>query len=310
MNTKKHDIDLLIAWVWEFDHDFVLKLQENSLKEGLRFEHITVYDVSSFTRKILSGELSVSCFMDRASDVDENFSPLKLWAIESGTDVINTYQATELAINKAYMQSRLENLEIQTPKTIVVPAYDELFHLPQHFADQISGLSKPFVAKPSSGGGGEGVEKAVWSYDEFLRLRQAFAWDAYLVQEKIYPAYHSDQRFWFRAYYIYGHTEVVFWNDETFIYQELTGDQKSAFNLSVIENRMHAIARATNMDFFSSEFALTQNNEFVIIDYVNDQVDMRPQSRHHDGVPDRIVDQVIHRTIAYAKNARHNTGRC
>lgn len=47
------------------------------------------------------------------------------------------------------------------------------------------------------------------------------------------------------------------------------------------------------MDYFSSEIALTKKNRFVLIDYVNDQCDMRLKSIHPDGVPDSIVIQFI-----------------
>lgn len=38
---------------------------------------------------------------------------------------------------------------------------------------------------------------------------------------------------------------------------------------------------------------LTTKNKFVVVDYVNDQCDMRLQSLHQDGVPDEIVHKII-----------------
>jgi hypothetical protein len=47
------------------------------------------------------------------------------------------------------------------------------------------------------------------------------------------------------------------------------------------------------MDFFSTEIVLTDKGKFVAIDYVNDQCDMRFKSKHYDGVPDKVVYQII-----------------
>jgi len=44
-----------------------------------------------------------------------------------------------------------------------------------------------------------------------------------------------------------------------------------------------------NWDFFSTEIALAKDGRYVVVDYVNDPCDMRPQSKHFDGVPDTIA---------------------
>jgi len=41
--------------------------------------------------------------------------------------------------------------------------------------------------------------------------------------------------------------------------------------------------------FFSTEIAMTPAGQFVTVDYVNEICDMRLQSRHPDGVPDRLA---------------------
>lgn len=45
------------------------------------------------------------------------------------------------------------------------------------------------------------------------------------------------------------------------------------------------------MDWFSTEIALTHEN-FLVVDYVNDDIDTRLQSRAVDGVPDEIMKAV------------------
>jgi hypothetical protein len=49
----------------------------------------------------------------------------------------------------------------------------------------------------------------------------------------------------------------------------------------------------TGLDFFSTEIVIPENKKFIVIDYVNDQCDMRIKSKHFDGVPDSIVGKII-----------------
>ena len=54
------------------------------------------------------------------------------------------------------------------------------------------------------------------------------------------------------------------------------------------------------LDFFSTEIVLTEDGNFLLIDYVNDQCDMRIKSRHYDGIPDNIVNEIIKNMLKYA----------
>ena len=53
------------------------------------------------------------------------------------------------------------------------------------------------------------------------------------------------------------------------------------------------IAKITELDFFSTEIVLTNENKFIVIDYVNDQCDMRFKSKHIDGVPDNVIQNIV-----------------
>ena len=46
------------------------------------------------------------------------------------------------------------------------------------------------------------------------------------------------------------------------------------------------------LHLFSTEIALTLEQHFVVVDYVNDQIDLRLQSDAPDGVPDQIVQRI------------------
>jgi hypothetical protein len=48
---------------------------------------------------------------------------------------------------------------------------------------------------------------------------------------------------------------------------------------------------------FSTEIAITSDGRFVIVDYVNDPIDLRLQSKALDGVPDEIVKDITERLV-------------
>jgi len=56
-----------------------------------------------------------------------------------------------------------------------------------------------------------------------------------------------------------------------------------------------SIAHLCGLELFSTEVALTPDGLFVVVDYVNDQIDLRLQSKTPDGVPDTIVRDVATR---------------
>ena len=64
---------------------------------------------------------------------------------------------------------------------------------------------------------------------------------------------------------------------------------------------MSIIKKVCRLDFFSSEIAITNSDRLVVIDYVNDVCDMRPQSSAFDGVPDSLIDAVINRFAYFIK---------
>ncbi|MEJ2555403.1 MAG: hypothetical protein P8186_04055 [Anaerolineae bacterium] len=88
---------------------------------------------------------------------------------------------------------------------------------------------------------------------------------------------------------------VTGWNPDTHIYTPVTSAEKSGYCLSPLQAITASIAHLCRLDLFSTEIALTPDGHFVVVDYVNDQIDLRLQSRSVDGVPDLIVQDVAAR---------------
>lgn len=61
------------------------------------------------------------------------------------------------------------------------------------------------------------------------------------------------------------------------------------------------IHTVSGLDFFSSEIAMKNDGKLAVVDYVNDQPDMRKKSKFNDGVPDEIVNKAIENIIFFMK---------
>ena len=122
-----------------------------------------------------------------------------------------------------------------------------------------------------------------------------------MLQEKIVPLEQDGKRFWFRGFYACGVVECAWWNDLTHIYELLTEESIKIYQLDQLFSIVKKIAKICQLNFFSTEIAINQKREFVVIDYVNEICDMRLQSQHADGVPDEIVHKITQSIAAYVK---------
>jgi hypothetical protein len=62
--------------------------------------------------------------------------------------------------------------------------------------------------------------------------------------------------------------------------------------LGSLRELIKRIARICQLDLFSTEIALTEEGRLLVVDYVNDPIDLRLQSRAMDGVPDFIIERI------------------
>jgi len=58
-----------------------------------------------------------------------------------------------------------------------------------------------------------------------------------------------------------------------------------------------SIANICGLELFSTEITITPDGRFVIVDYVNDPIDLRLQSKTFDGVPDDILEDITKRLV-------------
>lgn len=297
--------DLAISYTWIYDIEFTQLIEYLFQKKGLSTYIIHRANVGEVTGLIRENKISFRVYLDRASDEDENFAELVELLTNSNCRIVNPYEKVEQAVDKSVVQHKLIEKGLKIPKTIIIPPFDSNPELKISDRD-LEQIGIPFIIKPAYySGGSDGVKKSATSIEDIKTTRRENPDDNYLLQEKIYPTIIEGHRAWFRVLWAFGKIIPMLWDDEVHLYSE--EETKNIFPQVVphIEEQMEKIYEVTNLDYFSSEFAMDKNNNLFLIDYVNDQCDMRPKSNHRDGVPDKIVEQFIEEFIGFVRNVNH-----
>jgi len=221
---------------------------------------------------------------------------------KSKTRVINNYKDTARAIDKATMHLEFLSKGLQVPYTIIISPYDSKHEVELTLSD-LARLGRPFIIKPATTtGGGTGVVLGAETLLDVIETRQHHKNDKYLLQERIIPTTLDSHRAWFRVFYVFGRVIPCWWNDETHVYKVLTGMDEQTYRLGRLRRITRTIKEICQLDFFSTEIALTRDGRFVVVDYVNDMCDMRFQSLYPDGVPDEVIVKIVTRMMYYIKS--------
>ncbi len=287
------EFDLAIAYVWEYDKDFVDMIEEIMQDSGISTYIIGEHNISDVTEEVANRKLSFNYYLDRASDVDSDFDELAKILTRRKCRVFNPYKNIEYATDKATMHLEFIAAGLNVPYSIIIPPHTEKEDIYISVED-LAILGRPFIIKPcNTTGGGVGVVTGAETLKEILEERLTNIDDKYLLQEKIYPSILNGKRTWFRCFWSFGRTIPTWWDDLTHIYYEFTKDDLTQSSLKKLIKQTKKIAEIAELDFFSTEIVLTDEDKFTVIDYVNDQCDMRIQSKHRDGVPDNVVRKII-----------------
>jgi len=284
--------DLCIAWNWEYDADFIMLLDMACQSRGLSPLQITPDNMVDMLQSFASNQIACRAFFDRASDADVRFIPVIQWAHNHAVYHINPYELARRTWDKATMHLAFTSAGLHTPYTIILPSYEEQPILPPI---GLSLLGDSFTIKPAHGGGGEGVVIEATSLSQVLVARQEYPADRYLLQAHIVPVQLGSRPAWFRVIYCAGQVYPCWWDTRTHIYTPVTFAEESHYCLTPLYRITASIARICGLDLFSTEIALTPDGLFVVVDYVNDQIDLRLQSKAFDGVPDEIVRDIAER---------------
>jgi len=291
--------DLCLPWYWEFDVDFVHFVQQACVEQGLTFWQITPDNLLESITALYKGEKSFSTLLDR-SQGDDRFLPINNWAREYNKRRINPPELSKWSEDKATMHLELISAGIHTPYTILLAPFLEQPALP-HL--DLTPLGQQFVIKPSNEGGGTGVILGAFSFDQILRARMEFPDQKYLIQSTITPRTIGGHPAWFRVFHAVGETYPCWWHPLTHVFSNVTQSEEHKYELTPLYDITKRIASICKLDWFTTEIALT-HEEFVVVDYVNDQIDTRVQSKAVDGAPDEIMQSITSRLVGLAKEAK------
>jgi hypothetical protein len=284
--------EFCLAWNWEYDADFLALLDNACRFRGLGFLQATTRNISELIEEMTHQQILISLFWDRASEHDIRFKPLVDWIIKQDITCINAQDKTARACDKATMHYTLIHAGLHTPYTIILPSYADL---PELSTMDLEPLENRFTIKPAHGGGGEGVIMDASTIEEVRTARQDYPLDHYLLQAHIDPVKLNSHPAWFRVIYCTGKSYPCWWDPQTHIYKPLTESEERDLCLTPLRDMVETIAQLSGLEILSTEIAVTASGEFVVIDYVNDQIDLRLQSKAVDCVPDFIVHDIAER---------------
>ncbi len=298
----KMQYDLCLPWYWEYDIDFVQYVEHACVEQGLTLWQITPDNLLESVTALYKGEKLFQILLDR-SQYDNRFEPVIRWAKKYHKKRINPAEVSAWSEDKATMHLELISAGIHTPYTILIPPFIEQPVIPEL---DLMPLGHQFVIKPSHEGGGEGVILGAFSMDQILRARMQFPEQKYLIQATIMPRTIHGRPAWFRVFFANGKTYPCWWHPLSHVSSTVTQPDEHRYELSPLHKITERIASICKLDWFSTEIALTQK-EFVVVDYVNDGIDTRVQSKAVDGVPDEVIKNIAEQLVIIAKGEAHDS---
>lgn len=298
-------IDSGIGWEWEHDVDFVFALDRSCQESGLSSYLVHPHNLSETWEKIQNGSLVFRTFLDRASDNVEAIRILVKQLKAGGVPIINDPDLLTRANDKATMHLELLAKGIDVPYTIIMGPHDgdQIQNVPE-----LRHIGVPFIIKPANGGGGRGVILGAQDKVDVMKARKALWGDKMLLQEEIQPAQFPVGMAWFRTFMVGQSVHLCWWDRETHFYRPVLPGEEAEFSLGKLRAMTKKIGEACKLTFFSTEIALSRDGRFVAIDYVNDQPDLRPQSKAPDGVPDLVLNDIVMDIVDWVKQCVREDG--
>jgi hypothetical protein len=295
----RRTLDVAMTHKLDADDFFIHRVQFHCAERRLNFFLIEPLWVETFLEKLLSGQVATRVLLNMHSehhDPTEVYHRLVRAAHERGTAVIDPPDVALAAFDKGRVHPRLAAAGLPVPPTVVVRGSDRTgFHLSEAEKEM---LGVPFIVKPSVGYGRRGVVTDARSEADIERSAAIWPGADYLLQRVIVPRQIHEEPAYFRVYYVFGSTFCVWWNCYTDRYRSMASGEEEAHGLGPLRTLVQRVAELTGMRFFSTEVALTEAGEFVLIDYVNDQCHMLCQSASpRIGVPDDLVAAIAQRLV-------------
>ncbi len=297
--------DVAVAYWCERDDMFLRRVKEYAAQIGVNVFVVEELWVEEFLRKYAAHELGVHILLDLASDPADPANPytrLALLAKEQGARVINEPVAAARFSHKGEAHLALRDAGLPVPFGVVVTP-DEADRRTLADAER-AGLGQPFFIKPCHGYGGKGVCGDCLELRDLQRSHVAFPDSHFLLQQRVEVGELAGQPAYWRVIYVLGEIHLCWWHPLTKSYTLVMQWQIEDYALWPLFDLGQRLAEVTGLDFFSVEAARSPANVYQLVDYVNEQIDLRPKSFFADGVPDELVRRMARRVTRFAEEVR------
>jgi len=302
---KEYDFGLI--WTNGIRQKFAKTIKTECALRGLSFLLIPDSKARKIIEDLERGRLKVGFLFDTEANYTydkDAFARLCYAAKDSGTYVVCDPDDARSASNKAITHYDLLKANIPVPYTVVVRNWE-----PKNFCltkEERKELGIPFIIKPATGFGQHGVVKeSRGSISEIAKARHYDRGDDFLLQQICNPIMLGNNQAWFRVYYLFGELIPCWWNTETGLYEHVSLRQMHKHKLLPLARLTSEVARITHMELFTCEISLTgegKDRKFMVIDYVNDQPDLRVArgGKPGEGPLPEVVERIAERITEIA----------
>ena len=283
---------------------FISCLRAECNARHMKFIFIDAESLNSLTTRIKNGDFKLKFYLDMASETfipGDAYLKFNYLLKDAGTRIVADPDDVKTAADKSVTHFNLMRAGIPVPFTIIIRSEEP----PREFTDEEKEkLGHLFVVKPALGYGQRGVEITSYEtmHEAVAKARNANMGDTVLVQEFIEPKEIDGRPAWFRVFNTFGEITLCWWNPNCHTYRKVTHQEVYNHKLLPMIQTASEIARIARIEWFSSEIAINKkNNEFVAIDYMNDQCWVNPQSKSADGIPDDVIAHIAERIVKKAR---------
>ncbi|MBN3038580.1 MAG: hypothetical protein JW869_04095 [Candidatus Omnitrophica bacterium] len=294
--------DFAIGWPEEHVKRelFINALKAECRARKLSFVFIGPRKLKKLINAVKKGRLIVKFYLDMASetyDPADKFTRLAYSLKDAGTRIVADPDDVKEAADKSITHFDLLRAKVPVPYTIVIRNWEPTRRLSHQEKKK---LRFPFVIKPAMGYGQKGVKiiNKRQTLKEIAKARRFDIGDNFLLQEFVEPLKLAGKPAWFRVYNLFGEVIPCWWNPYTNIFRQVTLKELDEYKLLPLIRISSEIGRITRIDWFSCEIAINKRNrKFLVVDYMNDQCAVYPQSKHKDGLPDDLIVHIAERII-------------
>jgi hypothetical protein len=291
------DTTLLVMWAWEYDAEFIDTLRRACVRRGVAHHIVNADGMAALPAQLEAGEIKARVGIDRVWDWGDDYEAHVPAVQKALPRMLNDYGRVRETWNKPGIHYQLMKHGLRVPYLFVLPSVERERHI--HNPPDLSPLKGGFSIKGAHSGG-SGVVRIASHWDAVLAKRMEWPSDETILQEWVEPKLLGKRRAWFRVYYACGVAYLCWQNDRNHIIQPVTPTEEREFGLGSLRVQTQLIASIVGLNVFSTEIALDNAGNWVVVDYVNEPCDYRRKSSVTNGVPDEIVDGITARIAGWA----------